>query len=387
MTEQNTMTKLAGEVKSKPLEDTAPRRVYRILFLEDNPDDIELMQFELDEAKLSHISESTDKKSDFMELVYSFKPDVVLADYSLSSFNGVQAFTMLKKEGLIIPFILVTGALSEMLALECLKVGIDDFVLKASFKRLPNAIISVVEKREAQEAKDRMAKELKKSHEELRLLLHRYNVSLEEERKTIARDLHDELGQVLTALKMNISVLSKKILSSKPNNEAYVINEFKSITDMVDQITKSVKEISAGLRPETLDALGIIESIRWQVTEFEKRNNIWCKTLLPNQHLDISKDLSITIFRIVQESLTNIIRHAGATEVEVRLTVVNSHVLLETKDNGKGISEQQIHSSNSLGLIGLRERVYAMDGVSTITGDPLNGTLITVMLPIKPKKK
>jgi CheY-like chemotaxis protein len=91
------MTKLAGEVKSKPLEDTAPRRVYRILFLEDNPDDIELMQFELDEAKLSHISESTDKKSDFMELVYSFKPDVVLADYSLSSFNGVQAFTMLKK--------------------------------------------------------------------------------------------------------------------------------------------------------------------------------------------------------------------------------------------------------------------------------------------------
>jgi signal transduction histidine kinase len=387
MTEQNTMTKLAGEVKSKPLEDTAPRRVYRILFLEDNPDDIELMQFELDEAKLSHISESTDKKSDFMELVYSFKPDVVLADYSLSSFNGVQAFTMLKKEGLIIPFILVTGALSEMLALECLKVGIDDFVLKASFKRLPNAIISVVEKREAQEAKDRMAKELKKSHEELRLLLHRYNVSLEEERKTIARDLHDELGQVLTALKMNISVLSKKILSSKPNNEAYVINEFKSITDMVDQITKSVKEISAGLRPETLDALGIIESIRWQVTEFEKRNNIRCKTLLPNQHLDISKDLSITIFRIVQESLTNIIRHAGATEVEVRLTVVNSHVLLETKDNGKGISEQQIHSSNSLGLIGLRERVYAMDGVSTITGDPLNGTLITVMLPIKPKKK
>ena len=378
---KETLPSEMNDLQSTP-GDASPRRIYRILFLEDNPDDVELMQFELDEASLSYIGRSTDKKSEFLEIVHSFRPHVILADYSLSSFNGVQAFRMLQEQGMVIPFILVTGALSEMLALECLKVGIDDFVLKTSFKRLPTAIIGAVEKRETQVAKDRITEELKKSHEELRLLLHRFNISLEEERMTIARDLHDELGQVLTALKMNISTLQKRLLSERPFDKKFVITEFEEITGLVDRITNSVKEISAGLRPETLDALGVLESIRWQALEFEKRNKIQCKTILPIEPLTISKDLSIALFRIVQESLTNVVRHSKATEAEIRLAIAGNQIFLEIKDNGVGITEQQIHSSKSLGLIGLRERVYALDGVSTITGSPLNGTIITVFLPL-----
>ena len=109
---------------------------FRILFLEDNPDDVELMHHELDEARVNFIGRTTDKKNEFLKEVFEFRPDVILADYSLTSFNGMQAFQMLRTEGVTLPFILVTGALSEQLALECLKDGIDDFILKSSFKRL-----------------------------------------------------------------------------------------------------------------------------------------------------------------------------------------------------------------------------------------------------------
>lgn len=360
-----------------------PQKIYRILFLEDNPDDVELMQNELDLANLSYISKGTYKKHEFIDIVKTFQPHVILADYSLQSFDGVKAYKMLRSEGLSVPFILVTGALSEMLALDCLKVGIDDFVLKASYKRLPTAIVRAVEKREAQEAKDKMGEELKKSHEELRQLLHRHHVSLEEERLKIARDLHDELGQMLTALKIDISMLLKKILTTRPFDERYVVNEFQSITNLVDNLTQSVKAISRGLRPETLDPLGILESIKCQAIEFEKRNEIICRTILPDQPLELSKELSIAIYRIVQESLTNISRHAQAEEVEIRLSVAGTQIFLEIKDDGIGIQEDQVHSSKSLGLIGLRERVHVLGGVSTITGNPLDGTIITVILPIK----
>src|SRR5262245_45502761 len=148
--------------------DRPPSRTYRILFLEDNPDDVELMQHELKEAGFRFVSMRTDRKSDFMKQVLEFRPDVILADYSLASFNGVQAFHMLRKEGFLIPFILVTGVLSEQLALECLKDGIDDFVLKSSFKRLPTAIAGAIRRKEAEQEKNRMAAELEKSHGELR---------------------------------------------------------------------------------------------------------------------------------------------------------------------------------------------------------------------------
>ena len=199
----------------------------------------------------------------------------------------------------------------------------------------------------------------------------------------IARDLHDELGQMLTALKIDISMLLKKILTTRPFDEKYVVNEFQSITNLVDNVTQSVKTISSGLRPETLDPLGILESIKCQAIEFEKRNKIICKTILPDQPLEISKDLSIAIYRIVQESLTNISRHAQAEEVEIRLIVAENQIFLEVKDDGNGIQEDQIHSSKSLGLIGLRERVHALGGVSTIVGNPTDGTMITIILPVK----
>lgn len=355
--------------------------VYQILFLEDNPDDVELIENELTEAGMKFMSRRIDNKNQFLKEVNDFSPDIILADYSLSMFNGVQAFRMLKEKNMTVPFILVTGVLSEELALECLKEGIDDFILKSSFKRLPAAIINAIRKKEIEEEKNLFASELKKSHEELRLLVNRHQISIEEERMNIARDLHDELGQVLTALKIDIAMLRKRLTAGKNVNEQMINDEFTSISKTVDKIATSAKQISSGLRPEVLDELGIFEAIRWQSLEFEKRSKIKCHLHLPNEQPELTKELSIALFRIVQEGLTNVARHAFADLVQIYLDFRDHVLFLEILDNGKGIEEEKIRSSKSLGIIGLRERVQLLQGQFFIGKAKGGGTKVSIMIP------
>lgn len=355
--------------------------LYQILFLEDSPDDVELMEHELNEAGLQFTSKRVDNKDRFIKEVIDFSPDIILADYSLSTFNGMQAFRKLKEESITVPFILVTGVLSEKLALDCLKEGVDDFILKSSFKRLPAAIISAIRKKEMEEEKNRMALELKKSHEELRLLVNRHQISIEEERMNIARDLHDELGQVLTALKIDIAMLRKKLTSGKKMSEEAIHDEFAAISKTIDKVATSAKEISAGLRPETLDDLGILDAIHWQVSEFEKRNQISCQLYMPTEPLEVTKELSIALFRIVQEALTNVARHSLATAVQIYLDARDHVVFLEILDNGKGIEDEKIKSSKSLGIIGLRERVQLLHGHFFIGKAKGGGTKVSIMIP------
>jgi len=381
MTETAQIDRFVKDMWQKKPTGNSIARFYKILFLEDNPDDVELMQHELNEAGFSFTSQRTDRKSDFIKQVNEFRPDVILADYSLSTFNGMQAFQMLRREKVVIPFILVTGVLSEKLAIECMKEGVDDFVLKSSFKRLPSAILNAIKKKEGELEKNRMALELEKSHEELGLLLKHQQNSLEEERTRIARDLHDELGQALTALKIDVSMLWKKFNASKKPSPENINDEFTSITKLVDTITSSVKTISSGLRPETLDDLGILDAIRWQAVEFERRNQIRCHAFLPAE-LELDKDLSIAIFRIVQETLTNAARHSMATLVTVQLDLLDELLFLEVVDNGKGIEEEQVLSSKSLGLIGLRERVRLLKGHFNIQRRDSGGTKVSVLIPI-----
>ncbi|HTH56062.1 MAG TPA: response regulator [Cyclobacteriaceae bacterium] len=376
----NNYNLLAEDLKEVDFEST---EVYQILFLEDNADDVELMEHELNESGLQFASRRVDSKEKFIKEVFEFRPDIILADYSLTSFNGMEAFRKLKGENLSIPFILVTGVLSEKLALDCLKEGVDDFILKSSFKRLPAAVISAIRKKEMQDEKKRIASELKKSHEELRLLVNRHQISIEEERTNIARDLHDELGQVLTALKIDIAMLRKKLTSGKKMSEEAIHEEFAAVAKTIDKIAQSTKEISAGLRPVTLDELGILDAIQWQATEFEKRNQITCQLFLSTDHLDISKELSIALFRIVQEALTNVARHSLATAVQIYLDSLDNVLFLEILDNGKGIEDEQIKSSKSLGIIGLRERVQLLHGHFFIGKAKGGGTKVSIMIPTK----
>jgi signal transduction histidine kinase len=176
-------------------------------------------------------------------------------------------------------------------------------------------------------------------------------------------------------------MLRKRLTTGKNVSEQMINDEFTSISKTVDKIATSAKQISSGLRPEALDDLGIFEAIQWQALEFEKRNKIICQLYLPNELPELTKELSIALFRIVQEGLTNVARHAFADHVQIYLDFRDNVLFVEILDNGKGIEEEKIRSSKSLGIIGLRERVQLLQGQFFIGKAKDGGTKVSIMIP------
>jgi signal transduction histidine kinase len=251
----------------------------------------------------------------------------------------------------------------------------------AELSRVFDEMSEAIERREA----ERMEAEehLKISREELRNLSLHLQSAIEEERASISREIHDVLGQELTALKMDISWLGKRVNKS----QELLVEKLESMSKLVDTTIRDVQRISTGLRPALLDDLGLAAAIEWQAEEFYERTGIPCKVVFSPKDIILDKDLSITIFRILQEALTNIMRHADATNVHLRLKEKDSTIVLEVKDNGKGIMETDISDPRSIGLIGIRERVRFLDGEVDIVGVQNKGTRVKISIPLDKKEK
>jgi len=220
--------------------------------------------------------------------------------------------------------------------------------------------------------------QLKTSLEQLRQLsLHMESVR-EEERTNIAREIHDELGQILTSLKIDLSWLTKR-LSKKQES---LIEKTKYMYELIDVAVQTVKRISTELRPGALDDLGISAAIEWQAREFERRTEIKVQFNAVPGDFVLDRDLSTSIFRIFQEALTNVVRHAGATRVRVNLRKGKDGILLRISDDGKGIKPRQITDPKAFGLIGMRERARFWGGEVKISGTPGKGTMVAVSIPL-----
>jgi signal transduction histidine kinase len=233
-----------------------------------------------------------------------------------------------------------------------------------------------LEQRQAERRQAEM--ELKRSQELFRNLSTHLQVVREEERTRIARKIHDDLGQAMTALKIDLSWLNKKL----PDDQELIREKLKSMVTLINEIIETVHNVSEDLRPGILDDFGLAAAIEWQAEEFQKRTGIECRTSLPPDEIGLSKEKSTNLFRIVQESLTNVIRHADATRVEINLNEKDGLLLLEVVDNGKGITESAVTHPKSFGLIGIKERVRSLGGEVDIAGIPHAGTRINVKLPI-----
>lgn len=221
--------------------------------------------------------------------------------------------------------------------------------------------------------------ELMDSREQLRnLFLHIQKVR-EEERMKIAQEIHDELGQTLTALKIDISMLSGKLYPDHKN----LIDKTESMIKRIDETIQSVKKICTELRPPILDHFGITAAIEWYVDEFKKRTGINCNVSFEPNEINLNQELSTALFRICQEALTNVSRHAEASEVNLNLRLKNEKVLLEIKDNGKGIKEEELSKPKSFGIMGIKERVNFLGGNVKINGIKGEGTYMSVSIPIK----
>ena len=217
------------------------------------------------------------------------------------------------------------------------------------------------------------------SSEELRNLALYIESSREEEKKRIAKDIHDELGHALTALKLELMWLIKK----KYLRQEVLYERTRKMNELIESTIRKVRSISSELRPSLLDHFGIVAAIEWQSAEFQKRSAIRCKVVVPGHELNLDEKYSTAIYRIFQEILTNIARHSRATRVDVHLEVVNNELKLRVSDNGKGIKKENINSRKSFGLIGMYERATALGGKLSISGVSGIGTTVTLTLPLK----
>lgn len=238
-------------------------------------------------------------------------------------------------------------------------------------KAILGIITDITERKKAEMA-------LGESREQLRNLAAHLQSIREEERASVAREIHDELGQALTALKMDLSWLDKKL----PEEQSPLLKKTKSMSQLIDSTIQTVQRLSAELRPGLLDDLGLLAAMEWQAEEFQKRTGIACELSVSSQEINLDQERSTAIFRIFQETLTNISRHASATKAIVNLAEKGAQLELTIKDNGKGITEEKISDPNSLGLIGIQERVHFLGGDIDIKGIRNKGTTVTVSVPL-----
>lgn len=219
--------------------------------------------------------------------------------------------------------------------------------------------------------------ELTVLREQLRNLSNHLQNIREEEKTRIAREVHDELGQSLTALKMDLVCLKDEL----PQGQSELEERVQSMSGLIDSTITSVQRISSELRPQILDVMGLCEAISWQAKEYQKRTNLQFD--LHCEHIPLNKELTTDLFRIFQETLTNVVRHAQADQVRVSFHQQDGRLTMEIADNGKGMNPEKIDDSQSLGLIGIRERVLFLGGDVAFLSAPGEGTKVVVNIPLE----
>jgi signal transduction histidine kinase len=201
----------------------------------------------------------------------------------------------------------------------------------------------------------------------------------EEERKKIARELHDEIGQILTAIKINLELLKRKV-------DKELQNQIDENINLINRAIDEVRDISLNLRPSLIDDLGLTSAIKWYVEKIKEKSNLEINYILEFNPKEFSKDFSITIFRIIQEGLTNVVRHAEATEVLLKVIQEDNEIEIFIKDDGKGFDVEQvfkdINKGRALGLLGIKERVELLDGRIEIKSEIQKGTEIRINIPL-----
>ena len=228
-----------------------------------------------------------------------------------------------------------------------------------------------------------IAIERKELEEKLRNLSAHVEAALEEERTGIAREIHDELGQSLTALKMDIAWIVRRAGPGSPSlTNAALLERLAAMSELTDGVIQRVRRISAELRPGVLDDLGLVAAIEWQAGEFEERTGTPC--VIRTSAIDgaVGGRLATAIFRIFQEALTNVSRHAHAAHVEVRVEIEGGALVLEVRDDGVGITLEAAQSPRSLGLLGIRERAQRFGGTVTVGPASPRGTLVALRVPL-----
>jgi len=306
--------------------------------------------------------------------------DVVVCDHFMPGFSSSRALEVLQESGVEIPLLVVSGMIDEKIAIDSLKAGAFDYVMKDNLARLPSAIQNAMTAYDLVRKQKVANRELEASRRLLRRLAAHLQNAREEERERFARDLHDDLGSGMAALKIDLKWLIKRLGGKDPEAD----EKLSGMTRLIDGAIASVRQVITEMRPSMIDDLGLMATIEWQLDEFGKRNHV--KVELDRNCDDFSfenKDYDISIFRIFQEALNNIAKHAEASKVIVTVMDEGEAFIVEISDDGRGFDMNTRSNKDSFGIISMSERVLVMDGEIDVVSTPGNGTLVKLSVPIR----
>jgi signal transduction histidine kinase len=314
----------------------------------------------------------------------------ILLDVCMPGIDGFTTASMIRerKRSRYTPIIFLTAASDDLASMfKGYLAGAVDYIVKPVIPDILRSKLTVfvglhdMNSMLSAELAERALSEqrLRASEENLRALAAHLQSVREEERIHIAREIHDELGQALTGLKFDLNAFARQFEKDSPAVRA---EKHQGLGVAIDRIINSVRRIASGLRPEVLDEIGLAAAFEWQAREFQRRTGIRCHVNIPAKFVDPDKERSTALFRVYQELLTNVARHANATRVNVTIAEGDTSLGLTVEDNGRGIKAKEIESPRSLGFLGLRERVLAFGGSVDVKGDEGKGTRVSVSVPM-----
>jgi signal transduction histidine kinase len=357
------------------MPDTLLLRPMHILHLEDSRVDHALVKFALQKSGLRHEILLVDTLDDFEREVESGHYDIVLADYHLPGFSGLDAWQRLQQRGRDIPFVVLSGAIGETAAVEAMHSGISDYLLKDSMNRLAHVIQRAIEVSDSRRAKVRADADLAESQRRLAELAEHLQTGIEQERADIAREIHDDIGGSLAAVKLDMAWIARRGALAPEARQ-----HMDSALEMLQHALGASQRIMLNLRPPILDQ-GLVAAVQWMAAGYEKRNGTRVTVRCSSEQIDVPRDMQLVAYRTAQEALTNVSKHAKATQVDVDLSDGEGVLTLEVSDNGIGFGPESLRKAKSFGLLGLKERAAKVGGWLDISSTP-KGTSVILSVPL-----
>jgi signal transduction histidine kinase len=356
---------------------STPARSLRLLHLEDSELDHELTLAHLRRGGLAPQALRVDAEAEYLRALE--QPwDVVVSDYNLPGFSGLVALDLLKSRGIDIPFVIVSGEIGEDTAVEAMRNGASDYLLKNNLARLVPALLHAIEAAETRRARVRADLELGVSKQRLHELAQHLQTSVEMERAAIAREIHDDVGGSLTALKFDLAWIARH------SGDAEVRARVDGALETVTLAIEASQRIMHNLRPAILEQ-GLVAALQWMAARFERRTGVSCVLRTPQAAQAALRRLPagvpLVAYRMAQEALTNITKHAQASRVEIDLALAGGVLSLEVCDNGRGLGQADLAKARSFGIRGLHERARTVAGWVDLSSGP-SGTTLILSVPL-----
>jgi len=352
-----------------------PKPVVRILHLEDSRVDHALVKFALQRSQMACEITLVDTMDDLRMQLEKSPFDILLADYHLPGFTGLDAWELARELRPELPFVVLSGAIGEAAAVEAMHRGVSDYLLKDSMHRLAHVIERALEISETRRAKAFADAELADSRQRLAELAEHLQASIEQERADIAREIHDDIGGALTAVKLDLAWVGRH--ASDDLMQRHIL----SAMEMLQHALGASQRIMLNLRPPILDQ-GLVAAVQWLGTSFERRTGTRVVVRRSAEEIAVPRELQLVAYRTAQEALTNVAKHAQASAVQIDLNDREGFLTLEVSDNGGGLDAQALRKAKSFGLLGLRERAAKVDGWLDVSSSP-RGTSVILSVPLQ----